>query len=129
MTSPSSLARVLRAASLAGALTLTGGAAFAQSSDDVSRAIARAEASIDLIREDAARSYAPTAYERASLRLEQAREAEDRRDRTEAYRRAEEASLQAQLAAARIETETLKATEGDVRDAVDALERELAATQ
>lgn len=97
--------------------------AFADEADD---AILKAQTQYDTLNSQSAAQHAATAYSQAKLRIEEARAAENSGDDTEAMWRAEEASLQTEIAMVKIEVAALQRTENELRDAVKILRQEAA---
>jgi hypothetical protein len=117
----------LRSGIVAAAMLLAAPAvALAQSDEDVTRAIARAAASVELLDRADAASDASASIQMARARLDEARAARDHRDQAEAINRAQEAELNAKVALAEIEQRSTERRAQQLDEAVGVLERELA---
>lgn len=117
----------LRAGLVAVAMVLAAPAiAFAQSEEDVTRAIARAAASVELLDRSDSAAEASASIQMARARLDEARAARDNREEVEAVYRAQEAELNARVALAEIEQKSTERRAKQLDEAVSVLERELA---
>ncbi len=117
---------VFRTAFAAAALaiaTAVGLPAFAQTDENVVRAVTRAQTLIDTL--GTPQGEASATYQLANTRLEEARAAQASDDSQAAVWRAEEAALQAEIAAEQVRLTALRDRETELRDAVSALRREL----
>jgi len=110
------------AAALFGGLLLAAPAAFA---DDARDNILRAEAQIAALNPADATAAAPTDYQTAQLRLDEARTAEDKNRREESMWRSEEASLHADIVQDRIKLRGLQRTVSEIETGIETLRREL----
>lgn len=100
--------------------------AFAQSDEDVTRAIARAAATVELLHGNEGAADASASIQMAAARLDEARAARDARDRDEAVRRAHESELNAKVALAEIKQRSTERRSQQLNEAVSVLEREVA---
>jgi len=101
--------------------------AFAQNNEDVTRAIARAAASVELLQGNDGAADASASIQMATARLDEARAARDANDRSEAIFRAQESEINVKVALAEIERKRTERRAQQLDEAVRVLERELAA--
>lgn len=103
--------------------------ACAASPERPERELARAESAIELVAENGGEEYGQPAFDRARARLDRARQAAAEGDYREALRLAEEAELDAEVAAA--QTSHLKAQEAltDINGSIEVLRREIERAQ
>ncbi len=119
--------RILKACVVTAAIALSAqGVAFAQSDEDVTRAIARAAATVDLLQGAEGAADASASIQMATARLDEARAARDTSDELDAVRRAQEAELNAKVALAEIVQMRTERRARQLNEAVIVSERELA---
>lgn len=99
--------------------------AFAQSDQDVTRAIARAAATVELLQGAEGAADASASIQMATARLDEARAARDQSHELEAVRRAQEAELNAKVALAEVVQMRGQRRAKQLSDAVAISEREL----
>lgn len=85
----------------------------------------RAETGIEFAEKQGAREYAPTALQTAQGKLSAARSAAERGDTEAANRRAEEAAIDAQLAAARASRVKADNALDEIQKSIDTLQSEM----
>lgn len=110
------------AAALFGSALLVAPAAFADPARDN---LLRAEAQIQALNPADATAAAPTDYQTAQLRLDEARKAEGRNRQEESLWRSEEASLHADIVQEKIKLRGVERTVSEIETGIETLRREL----
>lgn len=103
--------------------------ACAAAPDRPDRALARAEAAVDLAQKTGAREYGPAALQRARSGLTQAEAAAANEEYTLALHLAERAELDAELAMAQTSHGKSERALHELRQSIEALQREIARIQ
>jgi hypothetical protein len=98
--------------------------AFAQNMDDAAQAIARAEASLNLVSQNPNLDSARASFQIATSSLDEARAARDKNDYQAVIWRADEAVLNSEVAVAEIAQKNAERRAQDMLEAIAALERE-----
>ena len=118
--------KVIAAASAFSLLMLAGCAASAPRPDSE---LASAETSIELAEESGAREYGPNALERARTKLALAQQAADRKENETALRLANEAQLDAELAASQADRYKAEEALAEINESIRSLREEIARNQ